>query len=136
MPLINGKSQKSVGKNISTEMNAGKPHDQAVAIALSVQRKSKAKKMSAGGEVDSDGMDDYMDATSIVKAMMAKKRKSEAPEDSDILDDASMLQDDSELPPEDDEMFSNDDKESEVKPDKKSRLNEILRHVLSMKSKK
>jgi hypothetical protein len=43
MPLIKSKSKKAVGKNIKKEMEAGKPQKQAVAIALSVQRKAKGK---------------------------------------------------------------------------------------------
>lgn len=44
MPLSKGSSKKSVSKNIKTEMAAGKPQRQAVAIALNVQRKAKSKK--------------------------------------------------------------------------------------------
>ena len=49
MPLKKSASKKAVSENIRTEMAAGKPQKQAVAIALSVQRdaakkKSKAKK--------------------------------------------------------------------------------------------
>jgi hypothetical protein len=40
MPLIKGKSNKSVSANIRTEMNAGKPQNQAVAIALRMKRKA------------------------------------------------------------------------------------------------
>ena len=43
MPLVKSKSKKAVSTNIKTEMNAGKPQKQAVAIALSVARKSGAK---------------------------------------------------------------------------------------------
>ncbi len=43
MPLIKSKSKKALSKNIATEIRAGKPKDQAVAIAYSVQRKSKKK---------------------------------------------------------------------------------------------
>jgi hypothetical protein len=43
MPLKKGKSKKAVSANIKTEMAAGKPQKQAVAIALNTQRKSKKK---------------------------------------------------------------------------------------------
>jgi len=41
MPLIKSKSEKAFKKNISTEVKAGKPVKQAVAIAYSVKRSSK-----------------------------------------------------------------------------------------------
>ena len=49
-----GKGRKAISKNIKTEMKAGKPQKQAVAIALNVARKSgaevpKAPKMKKGG---------------------------------------------------------------------------------------
>ncbi len=45
MPLDKSGSKKSVGKNIATEMKAGRPRAQAIAIALSVaRRKRKAGK--------------------------------------------------------------------------------------------
>jgi hypothetical protein len=43
MPLVKGKSKKSIGKNISIEEKSGKPKKQAIAIALNVARKSGAK---------------------------------------------------------------------------------------------
>lgn len=43
MPLSKGKSKKSLEKNIKTEIDAGKPPKQAVAIAYSVQKKAKSK---------------------------------------------------------------------------------------------
>lgn len=44
MPLLPGKSNKVVSKNIKTEMEAGRPQKQAIAIALSKAGKSKKKK--------------------------------------------------------------------------------------------
>ena len=43
MPLVKSKSKKAVGENIKTEMKT-KPQKQAVAIALSVQRRVKKGK--------------------------------------------------------------------------------------------
>ena len=44
MPLIKSSSKKAVGENIKREEEAGKPKKQAVAIALSVQRKEASGK--------------------------------------------------------------------------------------------
>lgn len=43
MPLDKSGSKKSVGKNIKTEMAAGRPQKQAIAIALNTQREAKKK---------------------------------------------------------------------------------------------
>lgn len=45
MPLASGSSEKVISKNIATEINAGKPKDQAVAIAM--DKAGKAKKNRA-----------------------------------------------------------------------------------------
>lgn len=41
MPLKKGKSQKAFVENIKTEIKAGKPQKQAVAIAYATKKKSK-----------------------------------------------------------------------------------------------
>jgi len=48
MPLIKSASKAAVSKNIATEIGAGKPQKQAIAIALNVARKTRA----AGGRYD------------------------------------------------------------------------------------
>jgi hypothetical protein len=44
MPIIKSRSDKVRERNIATEIKAGKPTKQAVAIAYSVQRRAKDKK--------------------------------------------------------------------------------------------
>lgn len=48
MPLVKSASKKAVSENIKREMAAGKPQKQAVAIALSVQRRAKGHNYSSG----------------------------------------------------------------------------------------
>lgn len=43
MPLKKGRSKKVIGENIATEIKAGKPKDQAIAIAMSKSGKKKKK---------------------------------------------------------------------------------------------
>ena len=44
MPLKKGKSKKVVSQNVETEMAAGRPQKQAVAIALSKAGKGRKRK--------------------------------------------------------------------------------------------
>lgn len=43
MPLKSGKSKKVISQNIRTEIRAGKPRKQAIAIAMSKAGKSRKK---------------------------------------------------------------------------------------------
>jgi hypothetical protein len=43
MPLKKGYSRKAISQNVATEMHAGKPQKQAVAIALSTARRAARK---------------------------------------------------------------------------------------------
>lgn len=42
--LKKGKSKKVISENIATEVNAGKPQDQAIAIAMNKAGKTKSKR--------------------------------------------------------------------------------------------
>ena len=48
MPLTQGKSKAAVSTNIKTEMEAGKPQKQALAIAYSMKRDSDDKRKPKG----------------------------------------------------------------------------------------
>ena len=48
MPLIKSKSDKAFKKNVATEVKAGKPVKQAVAIAYDVKRKAEHGKKKGG----------------------------------------------------------------------------------------
>lgn len=43
MPLIKSKEKRHIGENIRRELEAGKPHKQAVAIALDTQRRAQRR---------------------------------------------------------------------------------------------
>jgi hypothetical protein len=43
-PLIKSASKKAIGKNIESEKNAGRPTNQALAIALATQDRAKRMK--------------------------------------------------------------------------------------------
>lgn len=51
MPLLKGKSQKTISKNISELVHSGRPQKQAIAIALSESRRARASGGSANSKV-------------------------------------------------------------------------------------
>jgi hypothetical protein len=98
MPLIQGKSEKSFGKNVGTEIDAGKPKKQALAISYAIQRKMAKKKMHEGGKMayggsvvspstDSDAQQMSMEDTrknQIANAFGSKKAKGGMIENEDL----------------------------------------------------
>lgn len=95
MPLIKGKSKHAFEENIKSEIGAGKPKDQALAIAYSIKRKAAQKKMADGGPVLS-GAESAQESMrkafkfadgGMVKKIMAKRmdRGGQLPEDQDYL---------------------------------------------------
>lgn len=55
MPLLYNKSKQAFNKNVSKEMESGKPQNQALAIAYNIKRKNKKPQGYAqGGEVNED----------------------------------------------------------------------------------
>ena len=56
MPLKSGSSEKVISQNIATERNAGKPEDQAVAIAMQKAGKSRHDELTAHGDRIMKGM--------------------------------------------------------------------------------
>jgi len=73
MPLSHGKSKEAISKNIKTEVEAGKPQDQAVAIALNTAREAGAHipkpKMAEGGKVERTSLEHQEPNAMMARAM-------------------------------------------------------------------
>jgi hypothetical protein len=48
MPLVKGYSRKAISKNIATEIRAGRPRKQAIAIAMEMARRARRRAKKAG----------------------------------------------------------------------------------------
>lgn len=85
MPLMRSPSKKAFSKNVETEMDAGKPQGQSLAIAYDIKRKNSKKKFAKGGVAAEYGADPEKDAN---PGTPAKK-----PDDTRYPDNATMSED-------------------------------------------
>jgi hypothetical protein len=74
MPLIKSKSKGAFSKNVATEVKAGKPVKQAVAIAYSTKR---AAKKASGGSLNPMNYDSDVDYKEAVQASKMPKYTSD-----------------------------------------------------------
>lgn len=89
MPLIQSKSKKALKENIATEMEAHpEKKSQDLAIAYSIQRRNKKKKMAQGGEISAaDEKRPMPEDEHADKAMAARNSGAEAPKKASWIDD-------------------------------------------------
>ena len=117
MPLKHGFSKKTISKNIKTEMEHGKPHEQAIAIAMSEARKAKAGHYAEGGMIKSK---------SILEGIKRKKHETQhlahggmVEQDGQMVEDADQefLSNDYETP-----FMSQEEESVEAPEDMKKRI--------------
>lgn len=84
MPLSKGKSNKSFVHNIKAELHAGKPRDQALAIAYSVKRRSHK---ANGGLVEMRHLESTPKDMSIYKETAMNERKGNFADGGDIMNE-------------------------------------------------
>jgi hypothetical protein len=75
MPLDKSKSPRAFQKNIKTEVAAGKPVKQAVAIAYAIAGKKKKTGEKISAAMKKDGMHKMKDGTMMKDSAMKSKGK-------------------------------------------------------------
>lgn len=81
MPLIKSQSKKAFEHNLKAELQAGKPQDQALAIAYSTKRDAAKRHYANGGQIPPDKVATLQEKhpKSIVEAILRTQRQPEPP---------------------------------------------------------
>lgn len=126
MPLMQGKSQKSFEHNIKTEIGAGKPKAQALAIAY----KMKRKKMAEGGMAEDEETTNPM-AKIIAMKIMGKNQEPESMEAAPDFYEDDFLSDEEQDHVDDLTYPDSDHKEDTEGMDPKQKTSMLLKKIFS-----
>jgi hypothetical protein len=74
MPLQSGRSGRAFGHNVKVEMKAGKPQNQAVAIAYAQKRRSAADQLAQAIEAGRSEAEHQQKATEALHEAVGLKR--------------------------------------------------------------
>lgn len=125
MPLTKSKSKKAFKHNLEAELDAGKPKDQALAIAYDVQRRSKPHRKMANGGMVEDLKEGHPET--LADAIRAKHKAKMEPSDKEIVDSIE------EMPEEHHDETHNIAHEEEPLPFPTSRAEAIRRKVKALR---